>query len=69
MVLNMYRMEDLLPTLSEFFNRESIRVMIHEQFFYPDYRSYQPNFEQKLTVVFDALCSRGYQSCFLEELI
>lgn len=68
MVLNLFRKEDLLPTLSEFFGRDSIRVMIHEQFFYPDYRMYQPNFEEKLALVFDALCSRGYQSCFFEEL-
>lgn len=70
MVLNLFPIQDLLPALSKFFTRDSIRVMIHEQFFYEDYIYFEyPDFEEKLTTVFDALCKHGYQSCFFEELI
>ena len=48
--------------------REGIRVMIHEQYFYTDYFMYQPEFEQKLRATFADLCENGYQSCFFEEM-
>ena len=49
--------------------RKSLCVMIHEQYFYGDYKAYQPDFEEKLTAVFSYLAENGYQSRFFEELI
>jgi hypothetical protein len=49
--------------------REGIRVMIHEQYFYADYYMYQPEFEQKLRATFGDLCENGYQSSFFEDLM
>ena len=49
--------------------RKSIRVMIHEQYFYADYHAYQPDFEEKLEIVLSALVDEGYQSVFFEELL
>ncbi|MBR7185615.1 MAG: hypothetical protein IKD37_08425 [Clostridia bacterium] len=69
MIINKIPMRELLPALSSFFARDSIRVMIHEQYFYSDYPAYQPDFEEKLIAVFDALHNRGYVSRFFEELI
>jgi hypothetical protein len=43
--------------------------MIHEQYFYEDYRRYQPEFEEKLRSTFSFLCDNGYQSSFYEDLI
>lgn len=40
--------------------------MIHEQYFYPNYPGYQPDFEEKLSAVFDMLTSQGYTSVFFE---
>ena len=69
MIVNMVRMEKLLPKLELLLPRDSIRVMIHEQYFYADYPAYQPNFETKLECVFGFLHENGYRSLFFEELI
>jgi len=69
MVINTVKLEDIVPKLTAFMDRPSLRVMIHEQYFYEDYRAYQPDFEEKLRTVFGLLCNAGYQSCFFEELI
>ena len=43
--------------------------MIHEQYFYPDYPYYQPEFEDKLDTVFTALRAAGYESTFFENTL
>ena len=68
-VLNRFSVEEILNKLSLLSGREGIRVMIHEQYFYPDYKSYQPDFEQKLRATFAYLISRGYHSRFYGELL
>ena len=47
----------------------NLKVMIHEQYFYEDYRLYQPEFEDKLHSTFSYLCGNGCQSSFFESLI
>ena len=69
MVINTVKREKILPLLEGLLGRESIRVMIHEQYFYEDYHAYQPDFEEKLVAVFEFLGQNGYESCFFEELI
>ena len=69
MVVNTVKMTDILPCLNRLLTRESIRVMIHEQYFYEDYPAYQPDFEEKLETVLKCLCDNGYQSRFFEELL
>ena len=43
--------------------------MIHEQYFYPDYPAYQPDFEKKLVNTLKFLLENGYKSAFYEELV
>jgi hypothetical protein len=43
--------------------------MIHEQYFYPDYKRYQPDFEEKLEKTFEKLTDNGYESVFFEETL
>ncbi len=69
MIINTVKMQDLVPMLNKLFTRNSVRVMIHEQYFYKDYSAYQPDFEAKLETVLKALCDNGYQSRFFEELL
>ena len=69
MVINTFKIEDILPRLEELSLRDSLRVMIHEQYFYEDYKSYQPDFEEKLVTVFSYLTKNDYESFFFEELI
>lgn len=68
-VLNCFSKEENLSKISAILGREGIRVMIHEQYFYPDYKAYQPDFEEKLEAAFSLLTSSGYESRFFEELI
>ena len=68
-VLNSFTTERIIEKLSGLTDRECIRVMIHEQYFYDDYPRYQPEFEEKLRSTFAFLCNNGYQSGFYESLI
>ena len=68
-VLNCWSKEDNLKQLERLVERDHINVMIHEQYFYPDYRAYQPDFEEKISAAFAFLQSNAYQSKFLEELL
>lgn len=69
MVINNVALEDIIPGLSVLLPRDQLRVMIHEQYFYPDYDRYQPEFAQKLATCFAWLGQQGYQSRFFEEMI
>lgn len=68
-VLNCFSKENILEQLEKLKGRGGIRVMIHEQYFYKDYRNYQPDFEEKLRATFEFLTKEGYESRFFEELI
>lgn len=69
MVLNCFSKEELLKKTEGLSDRVHLWVMIHEQYFYPDYPRHQPDFEEKLTAVFRILTEHGYESCFFEELL
>lgn len=68
-VMNSFDTETVLEKLRQLNGRGSIRVMIHEQYFYPDYRSYQPEFEEKIGAAFSYLRQQGYESRFFEEIV
>ena len=68
-VLNSFSKEDILAKLDGLCDRSQIRVMIHEQYFYADYKWYQPDFEEKLCGAFEKLCKMGFASGFFEEMI
>ena len=68
-VLNNFGIEEITEQLANMSNRDCIKVMIHEQYFYEDYCRYQPEFEAKLQSTFSFLCGNGYQSSFFESLI
>lgn len=68
-VLNRFSPESILNQLKALNGREGIRVMIHEQYFYQDYKSYQPNFEEKLETAFSFFKECGYKSAFFEDLL
>jgi hypothetical protein len=68
-ILNLFSKEQIMEKLEHLVDRSSIRVMIHEQYFYEDYKRYQPDFEDKLRSTFNFLVTHGYQSAFYEEII
>ena len=68
-VLNQFGIEEINEHLARITNRNFVKVMIHEQYFYEDYPRYQPEFEEKLRSTFSFLRDNGYQSSFYESLI
>ena len=67
-VLNQFGIEEITEQLARISNRNFVKVMIHEQYFYEDYPRYQPEFEEKLRSTFSFLCDNGYKSCFYKSL-
>ena len=67
-IMNKYSKEQILESLSSLCGRELIKIMIHEQYFYPDYPRYQPDFDEKIAAAFDFLKKNGYESAFWEDL-
>ena len=68
-VLNLFSVEEILAKLSKLSDRDLVKIMIHEQYFYEDYTYYQPNFEQKLDEAFGYLITKGFRSHFFENII
>ena len=68
-VTNDYSLEDNRRLLGQLLGRERINVMIHEQYFYPDYVRHLPYFEQLLHQTFVTLRENGYVSAFFEEFL
>ena len=68
-ILNKFETEEILRALDSLDGRALIKVMIHEQYFYPDYKAYQSDFEEKLGATFAKLADMGYESAFFEEVL
>ncbi len=68
-ILNAFSKDKILAELENLKDRDFIKIMIHEQYFYPDYKNYQPEFEEKIASAFNFLMENGYKSVFFEELI
>lgn len=72
-VINNHELDRIVPYL------DSIRknphksaymdVMIHEQYFYPDYKDYQPDFREKVLTTIRWVTDNGYQPAFLSECL
>lgn len=69
MIINMFSSEGVIPRLEELKHKEFLEVMIHEQYFYPDYPYHQPDFCCKVEKVVRYLTESGRKSVFLENLL
>ena len=71
-VINLFKLEQIVPMLEEvkkdLRRSEFIELMIHEQYFYPDYAAYQPDFREKVLTAVKWAADNGYQPAFLEEI-
>ena len=67
--MNLYGQDELLERIKKINTREHVNVMIHEQYFYPDYPAFQPDFEDKISKVFELFENTGRKSVFFEEII
>ena len=68
-VLNNFSITEILEKLETLKDRETVFVMIHEQYFYPDYHHYQPEFFDKLSKTFETLTQNEFKSKFFEEIL
>jgi hypothetical protein len=46
---------------------EVMELMIHEQYFYPDYRAYEPDYRQRVERAIQWVTRRGYKPVFFED--
>lgn len=67
-VLNTLALDEIRPAL-ERERKQFYHVMIHEQYFYPDYHNYQQDFAQKVEAPLALFREMGLVSRFLEEII
>ncbi|MBR2988273.1 MAG: hypothetical protein IKC64_00960 [Clostridia bacterium] len=69
LIVNAYSQTDGLNIIKEKLGKNPLKVMIHEQYFYPTYFAYQPDFEEKLDQIFSILAKNGYESKFFEDFL
>ncbi len=73
MVINSYDLDQISPYLDDY--KESTNshgfmdLMIHEQYFYPFYKNYQPDYRQKVLTAVKWASDSGYMPAFLSECI
>ena len=68
-VLNEHKYEDIIPVMEKQKECGFFEVMIHEQFFHPTYKWYQPDFKEKVILAMDWLQKEGYTPAFFEEVL
>lgn len=72
-VLNSWKLDEIVPLLTELKKdpkkSEFVDLMIHEQYFYPFYVDYQPDFRQKVIKAVKWASENGYKPAFLSECV
>lgn len=72
-VLNCHSMEEIVEILEREHREHPLRgfseIMIHEQYFYEDYGSYMPRYEEHIMTGCRCLHERGLKGCFLTEAL
>lgn len=72
-ILNKRNIEDLGPWMDEFQqkypNRPFVDILIHEQYFYPDYKRYLPDYEDRILEGVKWCEAHGYKPIFVQEML
>jgi hypothetical protein len=71
-VVNTVSLDQVVPYLDnvrEKYNPRYIDLMIHEQYFYPDYDYFQPDYREKVMISVKWAVDNGYSPAFLTESI
>ncbi len=67
--LNTVKYDDLEQRLSKLTGDEYIGVIDHEQYFYPDYFAYQPDYKDKIFKTAKTLYDNGYEFIVGEDIL
>lgn len=72
-IINTYKLEEIVPFLDDLkkdpHRSAYVDLLIHEQYFYPFYSSYQPDYRQKVLTSVKWAVNNGYKPAFLEECV
>lgn len=70
-VINTLTLEQIVPHMERLaadpHQSEILELMIHEQYFYPGYRSYQPDYREKVETAIAWVARRGYKPAFFSQ--
>lgn len=66
---NASKLEDIREEMLSHTCHEFIGWCTHEQYFYPEYYAYQPDYAQKLYTACQVLQEQGYEFFFVDELV
>lgn len=72
LVINTIKLEQVMPYLDNVkktYNPHYIDLMIHEQYFYPYYSAYQPDWKEKVMTAVKWAVDNGYKPGFLKESV
>lgn len=73
LVLNTGKLEEIRPAMDAFErrwpDRAFVDILIHEQYFYPDYFNYLPDYERRIEEGICWCLDNGYQPGFIDEII
>ena len=73
LVINTVKLEEIVPYLDRLRSnghRPSYAdLMIHEQYFYPSYLNYQPDYRDKVMTAVKWAADNGYKPAFLSECV
>jgi hypothetical protein len=71
MVINLFHLADIVPRLEQVaadpHQAEIMELMIHEQYFYPDYVAYEPDYRQRVERAIEWVSRHGYKPVFYSE--
>lgn len=68
-VHNLSSLEGIQEEMGKFIGNEYIGWGTHEQYFYPEYYAYQPEYKEKLMLACEVLYKNDYQFVFMQDLI
>ena len=72
-IINTYKLEEIVPFLDDLKKDPHmsayVDLLIHEQYFYPFYSSYQPDYRQKVLTSVKWAVNNGYNPAFLEDCV
>ncbi len=72
LVVNTVKLEQIVPYLDNVkktYNPHYLDLMIHEQYFYPNYVGYQPDWREKVMTAVKWAVENGYKPGFLKESV
>lgn len=66
---NASTIEDIREEMESYTKYEFIGWCTHEQYFYPEYYAYQPDYEEKLYIACEVLKEHGYEFIYIDDII